>query len=112
MVIPLWLWIIIGVGFLGTGGYLVFYLLSDEEEEDDASAGYDGGSTMLDGGRADTLGETLLSTADESRGARKSRMLALKDSLERSLEGREGEGAETQDRMSMPWFLLLGASGS
>ena len=113
MNIPLWLLILLGLGFLAGGGF-VFYALFIEEEEDEeeGAPGYDGGATMADGSRADTLGETLLSTAAEERGARKSRMLALKDSLERSLEGREGEAAEGTDRMSMPWFLLLGANGS
>jgi hypothetical protein len=113
MTIPIWAWIIFAVGFLAGGGYLIYAFMGEEEdEEEEGQPGYDGSTTLADGSRADTLGETLLSTQDESRGARKSRMLALKDSLERSLEGREGEGAEATDRMSMPWFLLLGASGS
>jgi type VI secretion system protein ImpL len=108
--LPLWMWLF-GVGTLVGLGYVVYYaFIQEEDEEDEGDAGYDGGRTMAEGG--ETLGETLLSTAAEERAARKSRMLALKDSLERSLEGRDGEGAETKDRMSMPWFLLLGPAGS
>jgi hypothetical protein len=107
---PLWMWAIF-IGFLISAGWLFYYLVFAEEEDEEEEQ-YDGSGTLIDGARADTLGETLLSTAAEERAARKSRMLALKDSLERSLEGKDSEGAETQDRMSMPWFLLLGSSGS
>ncbi len=108
---PAWMWLLIA-GFVAGLGYFVYvFFIEEGEDEEEEGEGYDGAKTMLDGGGA-TLGETLLSTAAEERKARKSKMLALKDSLERSLEGREGEGAEATDRMSMPWFLLLGASGS
>jgi len=106
--LPWYVWVLAGFFVIGLA-YFVYSLFAEEEEEEGE---YDGSGTLIDGARSDTLGDTLLSTAAEERAARKSRMLALKDSLERSLEGREGEGAETQDRMSMPWFLLLGANGS
>ena len=107
----LW-WILIPGALFGVGLVVYNIWFVEEEDEDEEGEGYDGGATMVDGARADTLGETLLSTASEERAARKSRMLALKDSLERSLESREGEGAEAKDRMSMPWFLLIGSGGS
>jgi type VI secretion system protein ImpL len=108
------LWIIIGVGLLTGAGFLVYYMffVEEEDEDDEHAPGYDGGKTMLEGAGADTLDQTMDATSAEFRGARKSQMLALKDSLERSLESRQGEGAEAQDRMSMPWFLLVGAGGS
>lgn len=113
-----WTWILLGLGFLvgaGLVAYNVFFVEEEDEEDEERekATGYDGTATMIEGGAdADTLGETLLSTSEEMRGARKSRMLALKDSLERSLEGKEGAGAEATDRLSMPWFLLIGAGGS
>ena len=44
--------------------------------------------------------------------ARKSRMIALKESLEKSLDSREGQTVTQKNRMAMPWFLLVGADGS
>src|SRR5580765_4181105 len=45
--------------------------------------------------------------------ARKSRMLALKDSLDKSLQTRgAGLKAGHLDRLAMPWFMLVGTEGS
>ena len=45
--------------------------------------------------------------------ARKSRMLALKDSLDKSLQTRAAAGkAGGLDRLAMPWFMLVGTEGS
>src|SRR4051812_46656450 len=75
----------------------------DDEEEEDAL----GGTPKLPGSHADTTLEIPESEA------RKSRMLALKDSLDRSLQTRVGGVNATKlDRLAMPWFMLVGTEGS
>src|SRR6185503_14916618 len=81
----------------------------DDEDEDDEEYGPDGATLAMSGAHAASTQE--LPESDEMR-ARKSRMLALKDSLERSLQTRGGPKAEEVDRLSMPWFMLVGTEGS
>ena len=112
---PTWLlWALIGIVFAIGAALFIKSLLSEEEEEDETAEGYEGGdTTQVIGGRGDTLSETLSTTSEEYQGARKSRMIALKESLEASLEARPGaESPSDKDRMSMPWFMLLGGEGS
>lgn len=84
------------------------YTRDDEEEDEDD---LESGSTMKMSGShsASTL---ELPESDDMR-ARKSRMIALKDSLERSLQTRGGVKASGGiDRLAMPWFMLVGSEGS
>ena len=110
-----WLpYILLGVTVLGGVGFLLYWFFGGEEVEE-AEEGYEGSDTLMitaaDGSR-----DPLATTASEQfkTTARKSRMIALKESMERSLDSREGEGAtlSSKDRMSMPWFMLVGADGS
>jgi type VI secretion system protein ImpL len=105
---------ILGVGAVFTAFFIWYLVAGGEEEDDETSEGRSG----LD---ADTLAITtpgmdpnLLTTAEEFRSTgRRSRMIALKESLERSLDSREtGVKLSSQDRMKMPWYLLVGADGS
>src|SRR6266567_1129443 len=103
-------WILIGLSVLGGIGLLVYnWLQPDEDEEED----YEGGDTLMmtsaEGGKKDEFSTT---TEEYRGGARKSRMIALKESLEKSLDSREGETVTQRNRMAMPWFLLVGADGS
>ena len=93
--------IILGVTFLAMAIYLFVNRGDDDEDEDEDDA------TRLMGPGADTLDIE----SDETR-ARKSRMIALKDSLDRSLQTRTGVNAAEVDRLAMPWFMLVGTEGS
>lgn len=105
------LWVILGVGFV-TGLGLVIWNLVTAEEEDEEEEGFEGGETLTVEGKKPDLDSTLATTAEDFT-ARKSRMIALKESLEASLEVRQGpESAGAKDRMSMPWFMLVGGEGS
>src|SRR4051812_5733761 len=87
----------------------VYSFLRDDEEEDEDDL--EAGSTLKMSGShaADTL---ELPESDDMR-ARKSRMIALKDSLERSLQTRGGVKASGGiDRLAMPWFMLVGSETS
>jgi len=105
-------WALLAAGALFGIGLIVWNLVTGEEEEDEE--GYDGGATLVEGEKKkDGLADTLATTTEEYRTARKSRMLALKESLEASLEVRHGtESAASKDRMSMPWFMLVGGDMS
>ena len=81
----------------------------DDDEDDEEEFGADGRTLKMSGAHAADTQE--LPETDEMR-ARKSRMLALKDSLERSLQTRSGAAAAEVDRLSMPWFMLVGSEGS
>jgi len=99
-------------GLLMGGWFLWQWYTSDEE--DDQQDGFDGGGTtqMLGPDGEMTLSDTLMTTAAEG-GARKSRVIALKESLEKSLEVRGGAvDAAAKDRLSLPWFLLIGGEAS
>ena len=81
----------------------------DDDEDDDEDFEGDGQTLRLSGAHAETQ---ELPESAETR-ARKSRMIALKDSLERSLQTRGGPRAAAEvDRLSMPWFMLVGTEGS
>jgi type VI secretion system protein ImpL len=111
---PFWLpWLVIGVA-LFSGVALVWYLFfggEDEAEETEDPAGVDTLSiTAAEGGFHDTLATT---TEELKTTARESRIIALKQSLERSLDSREARAhTSAKDRMTMPWFMLVGADGS
>ena len=96
--------IILGLTFLSMIIYLFVTRGDDDEDEDDE---YADGETRLMGAGA----ETLDLESDETR-ARKSRMIALKDSLDRSLQTRGGTANAEVDRLAMPWFMLVGTEGS
>lgn len=102
--------VIIGLSVLGGIGLLVYnYLRPDEEEEGEE---LEGGDTLMITA-AEGKKDDLATTTEEYRGtARKSRMIALKASLEKSLETREGTTVAAKNRMAMPWFMLVGADGS
>src|SRR5688572_17655959 len=93
-------------------GLIIYNVVREESDEvDDENA-----DTIAVGTRPD---DPLAKTADERVGAaeegavtvRKSRMLALKQSLENSLQTRAG-ARPASDRMLMPWYLLVGPEGS
>lgn len=107
------LWVLLGLGFLVGVGLVVYNAFFVEEEEEEEE-GYEGGETLTMEGKKDDLATTLATTAEDGfKGARKSRMLALRESLEASLEVRQGpESASAKDRMTMPWFLLVGGEAS
>src|SRR5438552_613905 len=102
-------WILIGLSVLGGIGLLVYNWLQPDEDEDED---YEGADTLMmtsaEGGKKDEFSTT---TEEYRGGARKSRMIALKESLEKSLDSREGETVTQKNRMAMPWFLLVGAWG-
>src|SRR5687767_10417514 len=111
---PTWLpWLIIGIALV-SGGFLVWYLVAGGEEEDEDSdlAGAD--TLMITAADGSIIKDPLATTSEEYKStARKSRMIALKESLERSLDSREGAAQiSAKDRMLMPWFMLVGADGS
>ena len=102
-------WILIGLSVLGGIGLLVYNWLQPDEDEDEDYEGADTLMTGADGAKKDEFSTT---TEEYRGGARKSRMIALKESLEKSLDSREGETVTQKNRMAMPWFLLVGADGS
>lgn len=113
--LPPWvMYALIAMAVISVAG-LVWYLVwgGDEEDDHEDSGGPDALSiTAADGS---PLSDALATTASEElqTTARESRMVALKESLERSLDSREGKAQmSAKDRMSMPWFLLVGADGS
>ncbi|MEO5567168.1 MAG: type VI secretion protein IcmF/TssM N-terminal domain-containing protein, partial [Gemmatimonadaceae bacterium] len=89
--------------------FAIYSYTRDDEEEDEDDL--DAGSTMkMSGSHA---ANTLELPGGDDYGARRSRMIALKDSLERSLSTRTGVKASGGlDRLAMPWFMLVGAEGS
>lgn len=104
---PQWLpFLMMGLsGVVGLG--LLWYYVAGGEEEDDAP-------DPLSITTSEKAPDPFALTAEESRGSagRRSRVLALKESLERSLDEREGIRGSDKDRMQMPWFMLVGADGS
>src|SRR5947207_8962782 len=103
-------WILIGLSLLGGIGLFVYSMITGDEEEEETEGTDPLATTAADGTR---LGDTLGVTSEEYRGVpRKSRMMALQESLEKSLDSREGVAQTSRNRMTMPWFLLVGADGS
>src|SRR4051812_21197220 len=110
--------ILLGVMILGAVGVLLYWFFGGEEYEEDEDGKPIGDDTLAITG-PDALGDTLTTTRDEmKRTARASRMIAMKESLERSLDSRsgsqevQGKQLSNKDRMTMPWFMLVGADGS
>lgn len=106
-----WLLLILSVVIVGALGW---YYFADDDEDDQLETLEEErdplGVTAAEPGGPDPLA----TTTEEYRGAgRKSRMIALRESLERSLDSREGVArGSARDRMIMPWFMLVGADGS
>lgn len=96
--------ILFGMAALVAAAFIIYsFVRSDEEDEDEDEEGGLPGSPGAD---------TQDIESDDMR-ARKSRMMALKDSLDRSLQTRAGvKAAGGIDRLAMPWFMLVGAEGS
>jgi type VI secretion system protein ImpL len=112
--LPKWVFpVLLGLGVVFTLFFFWYMFFGGEEEDDEPEDSAGAGADTL-AITADGMQDTLLTTAEEFKGtARKSRMIALKESLERSLDSREtGAKLSAQDRMKMPWFLLVGADGS
>lgn len=109
---PQWLPMLMLVVSLAVGLALVWYMFAGGEEEIEEIPG--GAADPLSVTAAEKATDPFATTAEEFRGAsRKSRVNALRESLERSLDSREGivVGSD-KDRMLMPWFMLVGADGS
>lgn len=103
-------WIIIALSVLGGIALMVYNAMQSDEDEEGEDL--EGGDTLMMTA-AEGKKDALASTTEEYRGsARKSRMIALKESLEKSLDSREGQRVTSKNRMTMPWFLLVGADGS
>jgi type VI secretion system protein ImpL len=107
---PTWLpWLLLALTAV-VGGFLLWYYVAGGVDEDEVIEGVDPLSVTAAEDRAK---DPFSTTTEEYRGAaRKSRMIALRQSLERSLDAREGVRGSTKDRMIMPWFMLVGADGS
>jgi hypothetical protein len=94
-----------------TGGvvlvaFMLYSFFREDEEDDDED-----GDLLDASGRK--LSSSSVSTLDVPEAeARKSRMIALKDSLERSLQTRAGAKSSGLDRMALPWFMLVGTENS
>jgi type VI secretion system protein ImpL len=107
---PQWLpWLLMGMSgivFLG----LAWYMVAGGEDDEIPGDGADPLSITASEKATDPFAQTT----EEQRGSagRKSRVNALKESLERSLDEREGIRGSDKDRMLMPWFMLVGADGS
>jgi hypothetical protein len=100
-------YILIGLGALIFAAFLAYSFLRDDEEDDDEDDLESGATMKMSGSHAADTQE-LPETE-----ARKSRMIALKDSLEKSLQSRAGvKAAGGVDRLAMPWFMLVGVEGS
>ena len=91
---------------------LWYYFVGGEDEIEEVPGEGADALSVTTSEKADPLGLT----AEEHGGAgRRSRVMALKEFLEHSLDSRDGAGlarASDTDRMRMPWFMLVGAEGS
>ena len=108
---PQWLpYLMMGMSLVVAVG-LLWYGFAGGEEEDDVAAD---GTDPLGITTSEKATDPFAQTAEEQRGfaGRRSRVMALKESLERSLDSREGIRGSDKDRMLMPWFMLVGADGS
>ena len=101
--------IILVITMVAMAAYLWVNRGDEDDEDDEDEYGPDGRTLAMSGSHAGSTQE--IPESDEMR-ARKSRMLALKDSLERSLQTRGGPKSAEVDRLSMPWFMLVGTEGS
>ena len=103
-------WIIIGLSLAGGVALIIWNALRPEEDEEISDGP---GSPNVLATTAAEAKKDLATTTEEYRGSpRKSRILSMKASFEKSLEKNIGPRASTKDRMTMPWFLLVGADGS
>lgn len=107
---PTWLpWVIMVLG-LGLGVGLMIYNVvreEDDDTEDDANAATRAADRSAFTRTADE--QAPGSTADD-QASQKSRIVGLKQSLEISVDGMGMRPAT--DRMTMPWYLLVGPAGS
>lgn len=105
-------WILIGLSVAGGLALLVWSMLRPEEDEE-IDEGHGVGPNALEITASESTRNSLAQTTEEyGASKRKSRILSMKASLERSLDTTIGARASTKDRMTMPWFLLVGADGS
>ncbi|HEU4995545.1 MAG TPA: type VI secretion system protein [Gemmatimonadaceae bacterium] len=105
-------WILIGLSVAGGLALLVWSMLRPEEDEE-IDDGQGVGPNALAITASESTKANLAQTTEEfGASKRKSRILSMKASLERSLDTTIGARASTKDRMTMPWFLLVGADGS
>lgn len=105
---PQWLpWLMMGLSGLVALGLLWYYVAGGEEEDDSDT-------DPLSLTASEKSPDPFAQTTEEARGSagRRSRVIALKQSLERSLDEREGIRGSDKNRMQMPWFMLVGADGS
>lgn len=104
--------LLVGLVFVGGIGLLIWYFVGGEEVEE-TGEGHEGADTLMITASEGAKDPFATTTEEYKSTARKSRMIALKESLERSLDSREGTAtASAKDRMAMPWFMLVGADGS
>src|SRR5688500_7572690 len=104
---PQWLpYLMMGMSLVVAVG-LLWYGFAGGEEEDDVAAD---GTDPLSITASEKATDPFAQTTEEQRGSagRRSRVMALKESLERSLDSREGIRGSDRDRMLMPWFMLVG----
>ena len=106
-------WIIIALSVLGGIGLFIWNYLQPDEDEEEGLEG-DESLALSDEERAKKGDDPFATTTEEYRGggARKSRMMAMMESFEKSLDSKEGATVTSKDHMRMPWFLLVGADGS
>jgi type VI secretion system protein ImpL len=100
--------ILMGIAALVFAAFVIYSFMRADEEEDEDEDELSSTMKMAGGHAADTM---EIAETDDLR-ARKSRMIALKDSLEKSLQTRAGVKASGLDRLAMPWFMLVGTEGS
>jgi type VI secretion system protein ImpL len=102
--------ILIGISLLAGIGMMIYnWLRPDEYEDEDEFEGQDTLMMTQGEGKKDEFATT---TEEYRGGARKSRMIAMMESFEKSVDSREGAQIGSKDHMKMPWFLLVGADGS
>ncbi|MGH7637503.1 MAG: type VI secretion protein IcmF/TssM N-terminal domain-containing protein, partial [Gemmatimonadaceae bacterium] len=109
---PQWLpWLLIGLTAVVGLAFLWYLVAGGEEEIEEIPAD---GTDPLSVTASEKPIDPFATTAEEFRGAgRRSRIIALKESLERTFDSHEGLApGSDKDRMLMPWFMLVGADGS
>src|SRR5688572_9039146 len=106
--------LLIGLAIVGSIGLLIYWFFGGEDEEVGEEQGRPDGLAVMASEGPNAFKDTLATTTEEYHGsARKSRVLALKESLERSLDSRHGVAmTSARERMTQPWFMLVGADGS
>src|SRR5436309_1651930 len=110
--IPPWLlYTLLIVGGLGVLWFFWYLAFGGEEEDDEEEHLDEHGQTVR---MSTTAGEqtVVLDRKTEELRTRKSRMISLQESFEDSLQMRQGPKSGGKDRMTLPWFMLVGADVS